>query len=354
MARSARREHQVQLGAARCIIYELDLAQETRVLSPQEQEIRRDLKGKVLGLPALERTMARQRARCRYLREGDANTKYFHLQACHRRRKNHMHAISVDGRTFSEEEAKAGIAYDYYNSILGTPFMRRHRIDLQQLGLPHLDLEALVAPFTADKVAAIVRASHRDRTPGPDGFTGGFYLAAWEVIGGDVVKVFDAFWQLDFRSLHHLNGAVMVLLHKTDDPQGLRDYRPISLIHSIGKLLTKCLATRLAPFMAALVRPNQMAFIRGCLIHENFRAVQLTCRWLHARRHVTILLKVDLAKAFDTVAWPFLLELMQHKGFPQHWCEWISALLGTASTKVLINGRLGRHICHAIKGIAPG
>jgi mannosylglycoprotein endo-beta-mannosidase len=161
------------------------------------------------------------------------------------------------------------------------------------------------------------------------------------------MRVFNAFWNLDFRSFNLLNEAMMVLLHKTNTPQGLKDYRPISLIHSISKLIAKGLANHLAPFMPTIVMPNQSVFIHGRQIHENFRAVQLTCQWLHARHHPTMLLKVDLAKAFDIVAWSFLLEVLTHIGFPHRWREWISALLGTASTKVLVNGRLRRHICHA-------
>ena len=60
-----------------------------------------------------------------------------------------------------------------------------------------------------------------------------------------------------------------------------------------------------------------------------------------------MLLKVDLSKAFDTVAWPFLLETLAYIGFPLRWRDWISALLGMASTRVLVNGRPGRRIHHA-------
>jgi hypothetical protein len=142
-------------------------------------------------------------------------------------------------------------------------------------------------------------------------------------------------------------GAIMVLLHKTQAPTGLKDYRPISLIHSLGKLFSKTLSMRLAPRMQELVRHNQSAFVQGHRIHKNFRTVQLSCRWLHAQRRPTALLQIDLAKAFDSVAWPFLLEVMEHAGFPVRWRDWVSALLGTASTKVLLNGRPGSRILHA-------
>jgi hypothetical protein len=65
------------------------------------------------------------------------------------------------------------------------------------------------------------------------------------------------------------------------------------------------------------------------------------------------LLKIDIAKAFDTVSWPFLLEVLQHMGFAQRWRDWISIILATASTKILLNGRPGRRICHA-RGLHQG
>ena len=205
----------------------------------------------------------------------------------------------------------------------------------------------------AEEVAGFVKATPNDLAPGPDRFTGAFFKVAWEVIGADVVRVFNAFWELDHTSFNLLNEASMVLIHKTDTPVGLRDYRPISLIHSVRKLIAKGLAIRLAPFMTSIVKPNQSAFIRGRQIHENFCTVQLTCKWLHARHHPVMLLKVDLSKAFDTVAWPFLLETLAHIGFPLRWRDWISTLLGMASTRVLVNGRLGRRILHS-RGLRQG
>lgn len=101
----------------------------------------------------------------------------------------------------------------------------------------------------------------------------------------------------------------MVLLHKTLAPEGLKDYRPINLMHLIGKMFAKVLAMRLATKMVDIVRQNQSAFIHGLLvngrlgdIHDNFKTVQLACRWLYSKQSPVVLLKIDLAKAFDMVA----------------------------------------------------
>jgi hypothetical protein len=107
------------------------------------------------------------------------------------------------------------------------------------------------------------------------------------------------------------------------------------------------------PNILWLLPPNQTAFIRGRRIHDNFCTVQLTCRWLHACRVPCVLLKVDIAKAFDYVAWPFLLEVLQHVGFPQRWRDWVPAMLSSASTKIMVNGRVSWRICHA-RGLHQG
>jgi hypothetical protein len=216
-----------------------------------------------------------------------------------------------------------------------------------------LDLSEQAAHFTAVEIAHAIKESPANRAPGPDGFSISFFRVTWGVVGCDVVHTFQALWELDFRNFHHLNEAVMVLLHKTQSPASFKDYRPISLIHSIGKLFSKCLSLHLAPRMGELIKHNQSAFIRGRQIHENFKMVQLTCRWLHARHCPTVLLKIDLAKAFDSVAWPFLLVVVEHAGFPQRWQNWLSAMLRTASTRVLVNGCPGRRICHT-RGLRHG
>lgn len=131
----------LQLFMARELIAQLDAAQEPRSLTDEEWAMRADLKRKSLGLASLARTITWQRARIRYLEDGDANTKFFHLQACHRSRKNYIPSLKHEGTWFSAEEAKADLIFSYYNGILGTPFQRQHSIHLDDL-LPQLDLQA--------------------------------------------------------------------------------------------------------------------------------------------------------------------------------------------------------------------
>jgi hypothetical protein len=59
---------------------------------------------------------------------------------------------------------------------------------------------------------------------------------------------------------------------------------------------------------------------------------------LRKKKVPMLLLKLDISTAFDALSWPFLLEIMQARGFGPNWCHWISALLSAASSRIILNG----------------
>jgi hypothetical protein len=89
----------LQLMIAREVVLRLDVAMESRRLSPDERRLRAHLKHAYLGLASLERTMARQRAKIAWLKEGDANTAFFHQHAASRRQKNVTIAYRLKARS---------------------------------------------------------------------------------------------------------------------------------------------------------------------------------------------------------------------------------------------------------------
>lgn len=67
---------------------------------------------------------------------------------------------------------------------------------------------------------------------------------------------------------------------------------------------------------------------------------------LRKKKIPKVLLKLDVAKAFDTVEWPFLLAVLQAMGFGPCWRRWITTLLSSASSNILLNGQPGKQIRH--------
>jgi hypothetical protein len=155
------------------------------------------------------------------------------------------------------------------------------------------------------------------------------------------------------HSLGLLNSAYLVLIPKKTDALSARDFRPISLIHSFAKLVTKLLANRLGPHLQKLVAANQSAFVKGRSIHDNYMMVQHSIKSLHKKRVSSLFLKLDISKAFDSVSWAFLIEVLSHLGFGNIWRNLISNLLASSSTQVLLNGSPGLPIRHR-RGLRQG
>lgn len=342
-----------QLEIAKEILYRLEIARDHRSLADHEERLRKVVKLKSLGLSSLQRTVARQESRLLWLSEGDAPTKFFHIHANARQRKKFIHTLVHQGQVVVDEAAKAQIAFDHFDALLGTPPQRTCSIELSRIGLPMVDMAGMDDHFIEQEIWNVIKSLHPDKAPGPDGFTARFLQVTWEIIRPDIMVAFDALWHKDGRSLHSINDAILILLPKSAEAPSITDYRPISLIHCLGKLFSKVLANRLAPKLQDLVHISQSAFIKGRSIHDNFRFVHKAAKLLHARKKSRLLLKIDIAKAFDLVAWPFLLELMAHMGFPPAWLEWTSMLLSTASTRISMNGAPGARICHA-RGLRQG
>lgn len=131
------------------------------------------------------------------------------------------------------------------------------------------------------------------------------------------------------------------------------DYRPISIMHSIAKILAKILATWLAPYLDKLVSPNQSAFIKGRIIHDNLQYVKGALNHFHSAKTPMLLLKLDIAKAFDNVIWEYLLEVMQKIGFGQWWRDMMSLIWSTTTPRIMLNWEPGRPIKH-VKGLRQG
>ena len=121
----------------------------------------------------------------------------------------------------------------------------------------------------------------------------------------------DCFFRGDMHGLHAINKAIVSLLPKVVGASDVRDFRPVSLVHGAIKIFDKVLSTMLAVELPGLVGNHQSAFVKGRSIHKNFMLVQGTARRWHALKSPAVLLKLDITKAFDSIRWPFALQVLR-------------------------------------------
>jgi hypothetical protein len=119
-------------------------------------------------------------------------------------------------------------------------------------------------------------------------------------------------------------------------------FRPICLQNCALKIITKTLTTRLQKEIPRLIDIHQTGFVKGRSISDTFVYVVELVHTCHKRRRPTIVLKLDFAKAFDTVNWEGLQSVLHARGFDQRWIGWMLDLLSSSKSAVLVNGSLAK------------
>ena len=147
----------------------------------------------------------------------------------------------------------------------------------------------------------------------------GFSLKkCWPLIKNDFYALCLDFFECKI-SLESINGSFIILVPKVNNPECVNDFRPISLLNCSIKLLTKILAERLQRIILEILHKNQYGFIKTRTIQD---CIAWCFEYIHqcnqSKRKI-IILKLDFAKAFDTVEHSAMLEIMRTMGFPDRW-----------------------------------
>lgn len=236
-------------------------------------------------------------------------------------------------------------------SVLGSNSETIH-FDPTQVYTPNGDLQSLQDPFTVGEIDRAVRRLAKHKASGPDGLPNEFLQTQWPALRDAVIPILHGFYDHSI-DLQQLNRAHLIMIPKTDLANRVDQFRPISVLNLIPKLISKILADRLRAFLPDLISPSQTAFVRGRQISENFIATREIMQHIASGTKPAVFVKIDFAKAFDSVNWDFLMRVLQARGFPAKWITWISSMLRTSSSCVVINGEKSDFFPHR-QGLRQG
>ncbi|GJW18747.1 RNA-directed DNA polymerase, eukaryota, partial [Tanacetum coccineum] len=247
-----------------------------------------------------------QKAKIKWAVEGDENSKYNHGVINKKRSNLAIRGVLVDDIEFP------------------------NRITSDQ----SYDLESEVSK---EEIKRAVWDCGIDKYPCPDGFTFSFYRRYWNLIECDVVNAVKWFFHHG-RIPNGGNSSFITLIPKVSNANMVKEFRPISLIGSVYKIVAKILANRLVMVLGDLVSDTQSAFVKDRQILDGPFILNEVVQWCKKKRKQTMIFKVDFEKAYDSVRWDFVVAILKKFGFGDKWCKWILSCLQSSRGSILVNG----------------
>ena len=315
--------------------------------SPEDQSLQvavPELRAKAARLAEAELSYCSQLAKAKYLKNSDKGTKFFHDLIKSNRSKNHIASISLgDGGRSNSSKQVSDAFVQYYKSLLGSKedciklnretVLRGKLLEAEQANL-------LLREVTEEEIKSALFSIGEDKAPGPDGYTSCFYKKAWNVIGRDFIKAVKEFFDSG-QILKQINHSVLALIPKSKAADKVEDFRPIACCNVLYKVISKILASRLAPALCGIVDPAQSAFVQHRSMTDNIFLIQeLLRQYGRKRASPRCILNVDLRKAFDSIDWDFLQDMLSALQFPPRFIKWIMECVSTTSYSLSYNGSM--------------
>jgi hypothetical protein len=195
----------------------------------------------------------------------------------------------------------------------------------------------LMSPFSIEEVKEVIWSSDGSKCSGPDGFNFKFLKVCWDIIKNDIMDFLHEFFGSAILP-KAFTASFLALIPKKDHPQALSEYRPICLVSSMYKILSKILAGRMKHVMGKLISKIQSTFLPNRQILDGVLVANELIDLANRRKDKCLLFKVDFERAYDTVNWNFLDYMMVRMGFAEGWRRRIRACIFQSLMSVLVDG----------------
>ncbi|GKB46476.1 RNA-directed DNA polymerase, eukaryota [Tanacetum coccineum] len=255
-----------------------------------------------------------------------------------KRRQLAINGIMKEGCWITNPKDIKGVFLEFFHRILS----RFEGIKVARRSESYKSLSIHQSSFLEEPVSEIeikkaIWDCGSDKSPGPDGFTLAFYKRYWSTLKNDIMAYVRGFF--DSSNIPSgCNSSFITLIPKVANPLVASDFRQISLIGAQYKVIAKILANRLSWVIATVISNKQTTFVSQRQILDGPLMVNEIIDWYKQKKERLMILKIDFEKAFDSVSWDFLDQVLHFTGFGHTWRSWIRGCLSSAKASVLVNG----------------
>jgi exonuclease III len=192
--------------------------------------------------------------------------------------------------------------------------------------------------ISLEEIGIALRNLKNGKSPGSDGFTPDFYKFFWPKIKQVFFDSLNFAEENEKLSIDQRRGIINLIPKKNKDPRMLKNWRPISLLNTDYKIITKTLANRIKKVLPTVINPDQVAYLKDRFIGQNIRQIFDIMGYTKLMDKKGIIAFLDFEKAFDTIKWKVIYDALNAFNFGPKFISWVKAIYNESEACVTNNG----------------
>ena len=268
------------------------------------------------------------RSKARWIENGEKPTKFFF----------NLERRNYEKKIVSQLQIREGKFLSDFKQV------KKENLDFTQL--QEHENQELEDEISIDEVRNALKGFQNNKSPGDDGFTKEFYEAFFDLLGNAFLESFNVGFENGTLSVSQRRGIISLI---PKDENNLT----ITLLNVDYKILAKVIAKRIESVLPKLIHSDQTGFIKERFIGQNVRLLNDLLEYTDVKKIPGILLFIDFEKAFDTIEWPFIQNVLKHFNFGQVIRKWVSILYSDVESAV-INGGYMTNYFKVSRGVRQG
>ena len=316
------------------------------------------LKTKLEKLYNIKNEGARIRSRLKNI-ENEVPDKFFFVTEGEKGKRNTLFKLKNEkNQILSEPKEILRETKNFYKNLWGINDVANETEQntylnfLDQIKFDKQHLDEINKFINEKEIEVAIDSLNSDAAPGSDGLTSEFYKIFKKLILTDLLEVFNNII-LKGKMPKTMREAIVKLLYKKNDHKNIKNWRPISLLNTDYKILSKIIVNRLIPIFENYISPQQCTGLPGRRIENIHYNIQALLEMANQKNENLAIMSIDFEKAFDKISHQFIFKIMEKLKLGKIVTEFIKLLYNDIFSKIEINGALTKKI-RIKRGIRQG
>ena len=279
------------------------------------------------------------RARARYQMEGEKPSKLFCSLEKHNATQKHISKLIVENNGHKNEVVEQKLIeqeiFNYYKDLFAEKNVEDTEIETfltPEIArtcpkLNENEKQRTEGLITVEELTRYLKTAKNNVSPGSSGFSNEFYKFFWIDLKVFITKAINYSYELGMLSVTQRLGIITLIPKGEKDKTFLKNWRPLTLLNSLYKIVSGCIAERIKPALNKIIHGDQKGFVSERYIGEAIRSTYDIIQWAKSNNKTGLLLLIDFEKAYDSLSFTYIKKCLIFFNFSQCIINWVEILL---------------------------